>query len=210
MTGVQTCALPIFVSWRDDGSSGCTVELCKRIMHHATYFPTRQVDAPHSGCLVFWQTTARRGAPSSCPIAPCTMLCPLPVDASSLGGMTARRGALSSCAIATCTMHHAPCTMLCPPPVDASSLGGMTARRGAPSSCANASCTTLHIFPLCRWMPRIQDAGSRPAGATPVLSHRGNAICFTHSASGCPVSWRDDGSLGCTVELCNMQHHHAT
>ena len=139
------------------------------------------------------------------------MLQPL-LDALSPDRMTARRGAPSSCAI--CHMHHATCYAHsaggCPVFRDASSFGGMTARRGAPSSCANASCTTLHIFPLCRWMPRIRDAGSWPAGATPVLSHRGNAICFTHSASGCPVSWRDDGSLGCTVELCNMQHHHAT
>ena len=57
------------------------------------------------------------------------------------------------------------------------------------------------LCPLCRWMPRI--SGCRLAGATPVLPSRG---CFTHSASGCPVSWRDDGSLGCTVEPCNMLH----
>jgi hypothetical protein len=27
-----------------------------------------------------------------------------------------------------------------------------------------------------------------------------------HSVSGCPISWWDDGSSGCTVEPCNMLH----
>ena len=92
--------------------------------------------------------------------------------------------------ITLCHMLH--------PLLDALSLDGMTDRRGAPSSCA----TCYMLCPLCRWMPRI--SGCRLAGATPVLPSRGTAKCFTHSASGCLVFWRDDGSLGCTVEPCNL------
>jgi len=74
------------------------------------------------------------------------------------------------------------------------------------SGCTIELCNMLHaprymLCTLCRWMPRI--SGCRLAGATPVLLSRG---CFTHSASGCPISWRDDGSSECTVELCNMLH----
>jgi hypothetical protein len=54
------------------------------------------------------------------------------------------------------------------------------------------------LCPLCRWMPCI--SGCRLAGATPVLLSRGY---LTHSASGCPITQRDDGSSGCTVESCN-------
>jgi hypothetical protein len=39
-----------------------------------------------------------------------------------------------------------------------------------------------------------------------VLQTSSYATCYTHSTSGCPVSRRDDSSLGCTVKPCNMLH----
>ena len=133
------------------------------------------------------------------------------MDASSLNGMIAHRGAPSSCT--TCYMHHATC-------YSHSANGCLVSRRDDGSSGCTAvePCNMLHapqymLCPLCRWMPCI--SGCCLAGATSVFLSRGNATCFTHSASGCPVSWRDDGSLRCTVEPCNTLYaprtmHHAT
>jgi len=127
-------------------------------------------------------------------------------------------------------MLHVPHYMLCPlcrwmPRISGCQLMGATpvlpsqgcfthSASGCPvswqddglSGCTVEPCNMLHaphymLCPLCRWMPCI--SGCWLVGATPVLPSRG---CFTHSASGCPVSWQDDGSSGCTVELCNMLH----
>jgi hypothetical protein len=140
--------------------------------------------------------TARRGAPSSCVNAICTMLNSLPtlqVDAPYLGWRLAG---------ATPVLPSRTNAMCLPTPqVDASSRGGMTARRGAPSSCVNATCTMLNSLPTLQvdapyfGMPACGCNSSTPE---PMMLH--------HSVSGCPVSWRDDGSSGCTVEPCNMLH----
>ena len=92
------------VFWRDDGLSGCTVKLCKRIMHHTTYFPTLQVDAGSRVQLQYFCVEEMQHASPT-----------LPVDAPSCGRMTARWGAPSSWAICNVTMLHAtPTCALCP------------------------------------------------------------------------------------------------
>jgi len=90
---------------RDGGSSGCTVELCKYNMHHATRYA-------HSagGCPIV-RDDGSRGAPLSRANAICTAqhaLPTLPADTPPLDEMTGSQGAPSRCADtnAPCITSH--------------------------------------------------------------------------------------------------------
>jgi hypothetical protein len=115
------------VSRRDDGSSGCTVELCN-LLHAPRYMlcPLCRWMPRISGCRLAGAT----------PVLPSRGNAKMLHHTLSLGGMTARRGAPSSCA--TCYMHHATCYAHsageCPRFWDDGS-------RGAPPSRANATRT---------------------------------------------------------------------